>query len=97
MSVHQLSTYTTVVELHKTVISRKPDFAARKCSKLHDSRTKQGQLREELSRLDLRVESFLPKAVKIYNHVPNELKHLCLADFQKEVKKWIQLSVSVKP
>ena len=63
LSVHQLSTYTTVVELHKTVISGKPDFVARKCSKLPDSRTKQGQLREELSRLGLRAESFLPRAV----------------------------------
>ena len=56
LSVHLLSTYTTVVELHKAVISGKTDFAARKCGKLPDSRIKQGQLREEIRRLGLRAE-----------------------------------------
>ena len=70
-SVHQPSTYTILVELHKMVISGKPYFTAIKCSKLPDSRTKQGQLREELFVLGLRAGSFLPRAVKIYDHVPN--------------------------
>ena len=51
---------------------------------------------EELSRLGLRAEIFLPRAVKIYNHVPNKLKQLGLVDFKKEVKKWIKLTVVIK-
>ena len=74
-----------VVELHKAMISGRPDFVAKKCSKLPDTRTQQGALREELSRLCIRAESFLPRAIKIYNHVPNTLKQLGLADFKKEV------------
>ena len=54
-------------------------------------------LREALSRMGLRAESFLPRAIKNYNKVPNELKQLGLAGFKKEIKKWIQLSVSIKP
>ena len=92
-----MSTYTTVAEVQKIMLSGKPDFAAKKCCKLPDTRTRQGTLREELSRLGLRAESFLPRAIKNYNKVPNELKQLGLAGFKKEIKKWIQLSVSIKP
>ena len=62
--VHQLSMYNTVVKPNKAMISGRPDFVAKKCSKLLDTRTQQGALREELSRLSIRAESFLPKHKK---------------------------------
>ena len=86
-----------MVELHIAMISGRPDFVTEKCSKLPDTRTKQGALREDQSRPGFMAEIFFPRAVKIYNHVPNTLKQLGLVNFKKEVKKWIKLSVSIKP
>ena len=77
------------------MLSGKPNFVAKKCSRLPDTRTKQGALREELSRLRIRAKTCLPRAVKIYNHMPNDLKPLGLVDLKKEVKKWIKLTVSI--
>ena len=97
LSVHQLSTSNMVVELHKAMISGRPDFVVKKCSKLPDIRTQQGTLSKEISRLCIWAESFFPRAIKIYNHVLNRLKQLGMADFKKEVTKWIKLKVSIKP
>ena len=72
------------------MMSCRPDFVTKNCNKLPDTRAKQGALKEELSRLGIRAESFLPRAVKIYNHMPNELKQLGLVVFKKEVTKWIK-------
>ena len=60
LSLHQLSTYTTLVELHETMLAGRPVLAAKKCCELPNLRTKQGALREKRSRMSLRQIASYP-------------------------------------
>ena len=62
-----------------------------------DTRTRKGQLKVIPSRLNGREESYLPRAVHLYNLMPGDKKQLDQRQLKKAAKMWVWDNVDIRP
>ena len=60
-------------------------------------RTSQQTIKPIKSKINIRDESLLVKAIPLYNRVPASIKLLQKESFKRELKSWIRYKVPVKP
>ena len=96
LSVRQLVFYQTVLQVHKAVVSGKPDHLSKKFSTDHPYRTRQatgGSLRfgENFdARSGLSHDSFCYKGTILYNRIPAYIrKTRTLQTFMYKLRQWI--------
>ena len=100
MSVNQLVFYQTVLQVHKTILSGKPDNIRKKFSTDHPYPTRQatgGGLRfgEEFDATSgLGHKSFCYRGTQNYNRVPTYLrKEKTLLTFKYKLKQWVSNNI----
>ena len=64
---------------------------------LATTRTRKGQLQPIPSRLNCREESYLPRAVLLYNQMPGDKKGLEAKPFKKAAKVWVWDNIPIRP
>ena len=103
LSVHQLSAFSTLVTAHKSIISKQPQYLARR---LH-LRTKQehpflpnrheNTLRIQ-SNLTISRGGFLHRSSVLYNQLPHEFRsEKCSKIFKTKVKEWVKMNITPRP
>ena len=97
LSVHQLGAYLTITSFQNAIMSRSPKWVTSKVQYLEDTRTRSNQIRETPSRLNLREESYLPRAAKLHNMLPSTLKSLDKKKFKVAVKDWVRNNIPIRP
>ena len=91
LSVHQLGALYTLTLLHNARQNGCPKWVVSKLHLMENTRTRKGQLREIPARLNARFESYLPRAVNMYNLLPDDIKSLKLL---QAVKAWSRAMLS---
>ena len=87
LSVHQLGTLHTLTSFHNAKLTSKLERVSVNIKAQDDTRTRKGQIKEIPVRLNSREESYLPRAIKLYNLLPPESKRV--SGGQPEVGSWI--------
>ena len=76
LSVHQHSYMATLRLLHRSILAGKPKLIMSQIEVKPATRTSQETIKPINSRLNLRDESLLVKAIQLYNKVPAAVKTL---------------------
>ena len=97
LSVHQLGAYLTLTSLHKARLSGAPRWVTSKLVPLSDTRTRKGQFKPIPARLNCREESYLPRAILLYNQMSGEERGLDVKAFKKAAKKWLWANIPIRP
>ena len=63
LSVHQLASHLMLTSLHNAILNGAPQWIINQLEHLPDIRTRKSQLRVLMTRLNLREESYLPRAI----------------------------------
>ena len=87
----------TLTSFHAARMTGLPKWVSEKIVPLADTRTRKSQLREIQARLNCRGESYLPRAIKLYNLLPPEMKMLSKKDFRRTARGWVWENISIKP
>ena len=102
MSVKQLLVYHSVILLHRTVETKKPDYLYSKVKSggEYSYNTRQadsGSIRQGPGpSLDLSAKSWRWKSIEVFNALPTNLKmEKKLPNFKKRLKSWIQDNISI--
>ena len=103
LSVHQLVAYHTLLQVNKTLISKKPSYIYKK---LHlrtpgeSSIFPQSQSHTIIinSRLNISRSSFLYRGASLFNQLPLDLRK-CKNEviFKKQAKAWVRAHIAIKP
>ena len=102
LSVRQLVYYHSVVQVHKTIITKFPKYIYRKLSldfpystRLAESASvRRGPQFQE--RLDLTEKSFMNRGTKYYNQLPADLRKVEKMETLKiKLKAWIQEHIEI--
>ena len=100
LSVHQRCAFFTMVLVHKTLITRKPEYHLDRLSSSmpDDMQTRRtGGLRMEY-KLSISRCSFFYRGCKLYNLLPSDLKKIDkMASFKKAVKDWTKKNIAIIP
>ena len=105
MSIHQLTAYFTLLQVHKTVLTKKPDYLSKKLVLRKPTDQDEGIFpHRQLNtinvdrNLTIARSGFLFRGAKLWNLLPLELRSSeKTASFKNGIKKWIKEYVSVKP
>ena len=97
LSVHQLVALLTLTSFHNARMSGRPRWVLSQITPLVDTRTRRSQIMEISARLNSREESYLPRAIKLYNLLPVEVKSLTKPRFREAVRTWVWDNISIKP
>ena len=97
LSVHQMGALLTLTSFHSAMLNGNPKWVFNKIIPLEDTRTRKGQLREISARLNTREESYLPRAVKLYNQLPMDIKSLDKARFREAARAWVWENIGIRP
>ena len=97
LSVHQLGALYTLTSLHNARLNGSPKWVLNKIKPLEDTRTRMGQIREIPARLNVREESYLPRAIKLYNLLPIDTKSLNKVRFKEAARAWIWDNIGLRP
>ena len=97
LSVHQIGAFLTLTSLHNTILNGNPKWMVNTLQFLKDTRTRKRQLREISARLNVREKSYLPRAVKLFNLLPSDLKNQSKVKFRDAAKVWVWDNIEVKP
>ena len=96
LSIKQLAFYHTVLTVHRIMKSGKPVFLRSKLTTEYQYQTRQatgGHLRL----LTMVEGSFICRAVKDFNSIPDELKIVTsIPTFKKKLKKWTSLNIPIE-
>ena len=106
LSVHQLGSYFLMLQVHKTKLSKQPNY-------LYNRIFPGGNIEEEEARfmrsltqeqinfnceLSLSRSSFIYRASKLYNALPMTIKNdKSIPTFKANVKKWIKENINIRP
>ena len=103
LSVHQLIALHTLLQVHKVVLKKKPEYISNQLSlKLPEN----GQIfphRQEFTipintKLTISRSSFVTRGARIWNRLPLQLRKSNKTDsFKHEAKKWVRNHISIKP
>ena len=97
LSVHQLASYLTLTSFHNAILNGAPQWIINQVVHLQDTRTRKSQLRIPTARLNLREESYLPRAIRLYNKLPPHLKTLTKIDFRRAARAWVWDNIPIRP
>ena len=97
LSVHQLASYLTLTSFHNAILNGAPQWIISQVVHLQDTRTRKSQLRVPTARLNLREESYLPRAIRLYNKLPPNLKTLTKIDFRRAARAWVWDNIPIRP
>ena len=97
LSVHQLGTLMTLTSFHNARLTGVPRWVSKRIIPLADTRTRKSQLLELPTKLNCRWESYLPRAIKLYNLLPTEVKALGRLEFRRAARSWVWENIAVKP
>ena len=99
LSVHQLIAYRTILTVHKTMQTKKPNYIFNKLKPNKQSRS----LRNDTNlntKADLTVTrgGFIYRASKLYNMIPIHMKQLEKYNtFKSKIKTWIRQNIKIIP
>ena len=104
LSVHQLIAYYTLLQVHKTIVNKKPSYISEKFA-LRNSKEGVVLPHRQFStitpvkkKLNLSRAGFIFRGTELFNMLPMELR-ICkqYQHFKAEVRKWTQSNISIKP
>ena len=97
LSVHQLGALMTMTSFHAAQKTGFPKWVTDKIVPLADTRTRKSQIQETPVRLNCRGESYLPRAIKLYNQLPPDMKMLPKKEFRSVARSWVWENIPIKP
>ena len=99
LSVHQLWAFGTVILTKKIMMTHKPSYLSNRLKLTQDKGTRSGStLTGEKPSLGMAREGFVYRGIKLFNLLPDSLKHENkLKIFKKKIKSWIKENIPVKP
>ena len=103
LSVHQLCAYTTLTTAHRAITTKKPHYLHNKLNLRNRDQIPLLPARHEYtldvgSKLTLVRGAFFYRASTLFNQLPLTLRSCRDTKiFKKEVKRWVQLNIAVKP
>ena len=97
LSVHQLSFAATATVTKRALDSGCHEWLGISLRPLPVTRTSKGELEPPRHKSNMRGEALAVKAVKVYNHLPDDLKSLPVHLFKRRVKAWVKDSIPAKP
>ena len=106
LSVHQLSAYFSILQVHKCKMSKQPHYLYNRLFPGGDIIQDEMRLMRSIPNehiniscdLTLTRNGFFYRASKLYNALPAGVKDtLALPSFKKLVKAWIKQNVTVRP
>ena len=95
LSVRQLIFYHTVIQTHKTMVTKKPKALYQSLSTNYPYITRgatTGLIRENL---DFQTKSFKYRARKFYNMVPGEVRKGSIVTVKRKLKQWVKSNVPI--
>ena len=97
-SVNQMAALATLTLLKKMMDSGKPRLVVERLRKAESRHQTLSVIRPTSHQLKMTRESFIERAVKLWNLIPADLKGTqSIAKFKIEAKKWVKLNVPAKP
>ena len=97
ISVHQLTAYSILNLFMKMIATGVPHNIVKNLERTRDTRTAQGNFKTERYNLNLTKETFVNKAIRLYNELPSNSKKLYWGPALKnELKKWVKTNVTTK-
>ena len=97
LSVHQLSSLSSLRLMERTVRTQKPSWFATQLNPLPMTRRGEGGYRALPARINLREVSLIPKAICLWNATPQELRNLPPDRWKSALKSWVRDKVPAKP
>ena len=103
LSIHQLVAYHTLLQVHKTILCKKPEYLAKNVSL---NIPKNGQIFPHRQIHTITVNrnksisrsAFMYRGAKLWNQLPLELKNCQTTQkFKSLVKKWVSDKINVRP
>ena len=104
LSVHQLIAYYTLLQVHKTVVNKKPAYISEKFVLRNPQEgvvlphSQFSTIAPINRQLNLSRAGFIFRGAQLFNMLPMELR-ICrkYQHFKAEVRKWTQSNISIKP
>ena len=103
LSVHQLIAYHSLLQINKTLISKKPSYIYKKLQVRTPVEEFIFPKRETHTiainrKLNASRSSFLYRGASLFNKLPQKLRE-CQneKDFKREVKSWVKANITIKP
>ena len=103
LSIHQLVAYHTLLQVHKTIVSKKPEYLSKHLSlKLPGNGQifphRQIQTLTVNRMLSISRSAFMYRGARIWNELPLNLRNCqSTPNFKSLVKKWVTDHISVRP
>ena len=100
LSVHQLVTYHSGLQMPKIIASKQPKYHGKR---FQNNNTKETRFTTDNlifidSKLSIGKSSFFHQASRIWNIIPEDIKSLeKISSFKKSFKKWIIQNIPIKP
>ena len=103
LSIHQMIAYHTLVQVHKTVITKKPKYLSDKLSPRVPGGVDMFPHRQAFTitvnrELTISRVAFVYRGAKIWNQLPLNLR-TCESSrmFKSQVKQWVKSNIGIKP
>ena len=103
LSVHQLVAYHTLLQVNKTLISKKPSYIYEKLNLRTAGENsvfpqRQSHTIQIKKRLTMSRSSFIYRGASLFNLLPMELR-ICKNEkhFKTEVKAWVKTNIAIRP
>ena len=99
LSIHQLGAHSTLMMLKRILQSGKPEYIASKLVTHNSQDTRSGStLLPARASLNLSKSSFIYRAIKLYNQLPEHIRQVDkITSFKKETKEWVKSNIQIKP
>ena len=99
LSIHQLGAHSTLMMLKRILQSGKPEYLASKLVTHNSQDTRSGStLLPARASLNLSKSSFIYRAIKLYNQLPEHIRQVDkITSFKKETKEWVKSNIQIKP
>ena len=101
LSIRQLVSYHSILQVYKTKLNRKPEYFYKKFSKTFPYRTRfaaESRIKQdELVNSELGKSNFTYRAVFAWNELPTEIRQITkIGEFKKKLKQWIKIKVPIE-
>ena len=103
LSVHQLIALHTLLQVHKVVLKKKPEYIFDQFSLKLPENARIFPHRQEFTipintKLSISRSSFLTRGARLWNRLPLQLRKCNKTDsFKHQAKKWVKNHISIKP
>ena len=103
LSVHQLIAYHTLLQVNKTIISKKPSYIYKKLKLRTPGENfifpkRQTHTIMVNRKLNISRSSFIYRGANLFNRLPLNLRESQDEKyFKKEAKSWVRINIPIKP